>query len=96
VGSFHFCNIRGDSIWRCVSYCCRKEKPADEADGPSPSKKLKRSKEDAEIKQQSKIMYKYRDQLKKELRKNDLQDLLEYNDQDVPAGEERVCIPFIA
>lgn len=96
MGSFQFCNIRGDSILICVSYCCRKEKPTDETDGPSPLKKTKSSKEDAAIKGQSKLMYKYRDQLKKELRKSDLQDLLEHNDQDVPVGEDRVCIQFSA
>jgi hypothetical protein len=55
---------------------------------------MKSSKEDAEIKEQSKQMYKYRDQLKKDLKKMDLQCLLEYNDQDVPVGEDKVCIPF--
>jgi hypothetical protein len=79
-----------------LCYCCRKGKSTDEADGPSPSKKTKSSKEDAAIKEQSKLMYKYRDQLKKELRKSDLQDLLEFNDQDLPVGEERVCIQFSA
>ncbi|PNF21175.1 Poly [ADP-ribose] polymerase [Cryptotermes secundus] len=66
----------------------KKEKSTDETDGPSPSKKTKSS--NAAIREQSKIMYKYRDQLKKELRKSDLQDLLEYNDQEVPVGEERM------
>jgi hypothetical protein len=79
-----------------VSYCCRKVVSTDEADGPSPSKKTKPSKEDAAVKEQSKLMYKYRDQLKKELRKSEMQDLLEYNEQDVPVGEERVCIQFSA
>jgi hypothetical protein len=64
------------------------------ADGPSPSKKMKLSKEDAEMKEQNKKMYKLRDQLKKELKKKDLQYLLEHNDQDVPVGEEKVCIPL--
>jgi hypothetical protein len=79
-----------------VSYCCRKGVSTDEADGPSPSKKTKSSKEDAAVKEQSKLIYKYRDQLKKELRKSEMQDLLEYNEQDVPVGEERVCIQFSA
>jgi hypothetical protein len=77
-----------------LSYCLRKGKPADESDGPSLSKKVKSSKEDAEIKDQSKLMYKYRDQLKKHLKKKDLQYLLEYNEQDVPSGEDRVRVPF--
>uniref|UniRef100_A0A2Z5U1X2 Poly [ADP-ribose] polymerase n=1 Tax=Reticulitermes speratus TaxID=60591 RepID=A0A2Z5U1X2_9NEOP len=67
----------------------RKEKPADEADGPTPPKKMKSDKED-KIKEQNKLMYKYRDQLKKVLKKKDLQYLLEYNDQDIPSGEDRM------
>jgi hypothetical protein len=81
---------------KLVSYCCRKGVSTDEADGPSQSKKTKSSKEDAVVKVQSKLMYKYRDQLKKQLRKSEMQDLLEFNDQDVPVGEERVCIQFSA
>jgi hypothetical protein len=96
MGSFQFCSIRRYSVLICVSHYCRKEKSTDETDGPSPSKKAKSNQEDAAIKDQSKLIYKYRDQLKKELRKSDLQDLLEYNDQDVPVGEERVCISFSA
>jgi hypothetical protein len=52
---------------------------------------MKSDKED-KIKEQNKLMYKYRDQLKKVLKKKDLQYLLEYNDQDIPSGEDRVCI----
>ena len=78
---------------RCVPCCYRKEKPADEADGPTPSKKMKSDKEDA-IKEQNKLMYEYRDQLKKEVRKQWLEHLLKHNDQHVPSGEERVCIAF--
>ena len=78
-------------VLRCVPCCYRKEKPADEADGPTPSKKIKSDKEDA-IKKQNKLMYKYRDQLKNVLKRKDLQYLLEYNDQDIPPGEDRVCI----
>jgi hypothetical protein len=55
---------------------------------------MKLSKEDGKVKEQSKQMYKYRDRLKKELKKQDLQCLLEYNDQSVPVGEDKVCIPF--
>lgn len=80
-------------VLRYVPYSYRKVKPADETDGPTPSKKMKSDKEDA-IKKQNKLMYKYRDQLKKALKKKDLQYLLEYNDQDIPPGEERVCIAF--
>jgi len=54
---------------------------------------MKSDKDDA-IKKQNKLMYKHRDQLKTLLKKKDLQYLLEYNDQDIPSGEERVCIAF--
>ena len=88
-----FAVLRESPVLRCVPYGYRKEKPVDEADGPTPSKKIKSDKEDA-IKKQNKLMYKYRDQLKKVLKKKDLQYLLEYNDQDIPSGEEPVCIAF--
>jgi len=81
------------SALRFVPCCYRKEKPADEADGPTPSKKMKSNKEEA-IKKQNKLMYKYRDQLKEEVTKKWLEHLLKYNDQHVPSGEERVCITF--
>ena len=42
--------------------------------------------------EQNKIMYKYRDQLEKNLTKNELTELLQYNDQDVPAGQDRVSV----
>ncbi|GLV44778.1 Poly-(ADP-ribose) polymerase [Carabus blaptoides fortunei] len=43
-----------------------------------------------EIKEQSKIIFKYRDQLKDQLNKNELQSLLEHNKQEVPSGIERM------
>lgn len=43
------------------------------------------------MKEQNQIMFKYRDQLKKYLNKSQMAELLEYNGQEVPAGEERVC-----
>lgn len=86
--------VLGDSpVLRCVPCCYRKEKCADEADGQTPSKKMKSDNED-KIKKQNKLIYKYRDQLKNVLKKKDLQYLLEYNDQDIPSGEDRVCIAF--
>jgi hypothetical protein len=94
MGSFQFSSIRRYAVLICISHCCRKGKSTDETDGPSPSKKTKSNKEDNAIKQQNKLIYKYRDQLKKELRKIELQELLEYNDQDIPVGDERVCIEF--
>ena len=39
-------------------------------------------------------MYMYRDQLKQDVKKMGYEYLLRYNDQDVPSGEERVCIAF--
>ncbi|PSN54639.1 Poly [ADP-ribose] polymerase [Blattella germanica] len=61
-----------------------------ETDGPSPPKKSKPSKEEEEVKEQSKLMYKIRDQLKKHLSKKDLQYLLESNDQEIPVGEDKL------
>lgn len=46
--------------------------------------------EKEEIKKQNKIMFKYRDELEK-LSKQELQLLLEFNDQDAPAGVSEVC-----
>lgn len=43
-----------------------------------------------EIKKQNDIMYKYRDELKANLKKTALQQLLEFNSQDIPPGEEAV------
>lgn len=40
--------------------------------------------------EQNKIMYKYRDQLEKNLTKQELIELLQSNDQDVPSGKERI------
>lgn len=42
------------------------------------------------MKEQNKIMFKYRDSLKKYLTKNQLAELLQYNQQEVPPGEDRV------
>jgi hypothetical protein len=87
--------VSGESpVLRYVPCCYRKEKPIDEADGPTPSKKMKSDEEDA-IKKQNKLMYKCRDQLKKVLKKNDLEILLRYNDRHLPPGKERVCINIL-
>lgn len=50
------------------------------------------SNNEKEIKQQNKIMFKYRDQLKKYLNKKELQELLEANEQEIPSGIESVRI----
>ncbi|KAJ9595723.1 hypothetical protein L9F63_013086 [Diploptera punctata] len=67
------------------------EKKVKSEDGPTAPKKSKPSKEEEEeVKKQCKEMYKYRDQLKKELRKKDLQFMLEFNKQEIPTGEEQL------
>lgn len=48
-----------------------------------------------QIKEQSQIIFKYRDLLKKNLKKNELQDLLEYNKQELPVGHEVVIYFFL-
>lgn len=63
-----------------------KEEPKDEVDKAEDSKKEK------DLQDQNKIMYKYRDSLKDKLKKSELISLLEYNEQEVPAGEDRVII----
>jgi hypothetical protein len=85
--------LRESAVLRCLPCCYRKEKPTDEADGPTTAKKMKSANE-GKIKEQNKLMYKYRDQLKKDIVKKDLQYLLQYNDQDMPTGENEVCIAF--
>lgn len=66
----------------------------DEVDGQTPAKKIKSEEmtgeEDEAMKKQNKIMFKYRDQLKERLKKKELQELLEYNDQEVPTGPEKM------
>ena len=73
---------------------CNRKSTKDEVDGATPAKKIKSekvdSKEEAEMKKQNKVMFEYRDQLKSQLQKKDLQELLEYNDQDIPPGHEKV------
>lgn len=51
---------------------------------------------DKTMKEQNQIMFKYRDSLKKYLTKNQLAELLEYNHQEVPPGEDRVSISLHA
>ncbi|XP_065561172.1 poly [ADP-ribose] polymerase 1-like isoform X2 [Artemia franciscana] len=74
----------------------RKRKPetAEEVDGPKKKKAeegatkkgTKEEKEESEIlKKQSDLIYKFRDNLQ-QLSRNELQDLLEYNGQEIPSG----------
>lgn len=43
-----------------------------------------------QIKEQNEIMFKYRDKLKNSLNKKQMIELLEYNGQEIPVGEDRV------
>lgn len=45
---------------------------------------------DQKMKEQNQVMFKYRDRLRDNLTKSQLTQLLVYNDQEVPAGEDRV------
>lgn len=56
----------------------KKPKKEDEVDGIDKNK----------VKKQSDILFKYRDLLKTNLKRSNLKFLLEYNDQDVPEGDE--------
>jgi len=59
--------------------------------GPA-AKKAKKEKEaeDAGMKKQSQKIYYYRDNLERALKKPELQDLLSYNNQDIPSGNDRM------
>lgn len=70
----------------------RKPKDADAVDGP-PAKQSKPAvdpEEEKALKKQSDLVFKLRDQLQKNLSKKELQELLEFNSQDVPPGESRI------
>ena len=67
----------------------------DEVDGEVPIKNVKKedpssSEDDAILKKQNKMIYKFHDSLKS-LTKNQLTSLLEHNNQEIPAGIDRVC-----
>lgn len=66
----------------------------DEVDGASSSGNADKEL-DKKIKNNTKIMYKYRDWLKTNLSKAELVELLEHNDQSVPPGLER-CLDNLA
>lgn len=61
----------------------KKMKTEDEVDGDS---KILEN----EIKKNSKIMFKYRDKLKKDLTRPQIREIIESNNQKVPAGVEDV------
>ena len=46
--------------------------------------------DEKKLKEQNKILYKYKDQLKDNLNKNELIELLHFNDRSIPVGTERV------
>lgn len=66
----------------------------DEVDGETPAKKIKSEElgkdEEEGMKKQNKTMFGYRDKLKSQLKKKDLERLLQHNRQEVPSGEERM------
>lgn len=77
-------------------YCCLFCRAIKQEDAPA-IKKVKTeaggdgmSEEEMKMKEENKIMYKYRDQLK-QLSKNELIELFNYNNQETPVGEDRVC-----
>ena len=68
-------------------------------DGPG-SKKIKKEdseevKKKEEVKKQNKKIFHYRDSLESSLKKNELQELLEYNKQEIPVGNDNVCVLFL-
>ncbi|GLH03003.1 Poly [ADP-ribose] polymerase [Gryllus bimaculatus] len=67
-----------------------KKEETDEADGPSEPKKAKEDPDVEKRKKQNKLMFKFRDNLKKHLSKKELSLLLEHNNQEIPSGEERM------
>ena len=73
-----------------------KRKASSENDGPSAKKANLQSdpimdeKDKDQMRKQNKKMYYYRDQLERQLKKNELQDLLESNGQEVCSGIDSV------
>lgn len=83
----------------CLILSARKVAVKDEVDGPSGPKKVKEesngsaaSGSESKCREQNKIMFKYRDVLKANLNKKQLVEILKYNKQEIPAGEETVLI----
>lgn len=80
----------------------KEEKTNDEADGAPSVKKIKKEEKSLPkdkdlqdlMKKQNKLMFKYRDELKK-LTRTQMSSLLEYNDQDDPVGADRVYISVL-
>ncbi|KAK8763975.1 hypothetical protein V5799_033404 [Amblyomma americanum] len=71
----------------------RKPKDADTVDGPSAAKQPKKEvdvEEEKALKKQSDRVFKLRGDLQKNLTKKELQELLEFNELDIPPGESRI------
>ena len=70
-----------------------KRKSASKASEEEPDAKKAKvvdEKEREELKKQMKKIYYYRDMMERNLSKSELVELLEYNKQEVPAGNDRV------
>ena len=83
----------------CNVFLFRKRKLPPENQGSQPKvakldekDKAKFEKEKEDMKKQNKKMYYYRDQLQRQLKKTELQDLLESNGQEVCPGVDSVSI----
>uniref|UniRef100_T1IQQ9 Poly [ADP-ribose] polymerase n=1 Tax=Strigamia maritima TaxID=126957 RepID=T1IQQ9_STRMM len=60
-------------------------------DGPTSKKaKAEENAEEMQLKKQSKLIFDFRDKLETQLKKKDLQELLDYNHRTVPTGESRM------
>jgi poly [ADP-ribose] polymerase len=66
------------------------ETAADEPDAKKMKTDPAEEREKEEMKKQNKKMFYYRDLLKKHCKKKELEALLEHNQQEVPAGEDRM------
>lgn len=71
-----------------------KKRKAAVEEGTTGGKKAKKSKEDTEeekqLKEQSQMIWKFRDDLQKHVSNNAMKILLELNDQEVPSGESKL------
>lgn len=66
----------------------KKQRLSDENENKTDNQKL--SKGDKKKKEQTNIMHKYREELKENLNKDELAQLLRHNGQPVPAGKDNV------
>lgn len=69
----------------------RKRKATGGTEATKPKKvKKEENPEDKKLREQSEMLWAIRDQLTKEVSNNALKGLLEYNDQDVPSGNDNL------